>query len=87
MATCAISSVIIGCESIGGRLGRLSLGEQPQAADWLRWTEDIVQQCVGADVAAYVKQVPQWDEAKQRLVLCKNPALFPEALRRQELPT
>ncbi len=81
-----LNHVIIGCESIGGRLGRLSVDELipdgPAAWPyWRGWCGDIVDQCREARVPVYVKQIPLVGK------LCKIPALFPEVLRRQELPT
>jgi protein gp37 len=72
--------VIIGVESNGPRVGRLSLDGKATEADWLGWAVSIVEQCHAAGVAVFVKQVP----VGGRLV--HDVEQFPEALRYQEFP-
>jgi len=74
-------SVIVGCESLHSRLGRLSVDGTATEADWLGWCESIVRQCAQAGVPVWVKQIPAGGK------LCRDVDQFPKPLRRRELPT
>lgn len=50
--------VILGCESKGGRLGRLSVDGTATEADWWGWVRDIKNQCVTAGIPLFIKQGP-----------------------------
>ena len=63
--------VIIGCESINGRLGRECK---------LEWIESIVDQCKAANIPVLVKQTPLNGK------LVRDIKLFPKALQFQEYP-
>lgn len=66
-----ISWVIVGCESINGKLGRECK---------LEWVEPIVQQCDEARVPVFVKQLPINGKVSH------NPNNWPSELRRRERP-
>lgn len=72
--------VIIGVESNGHKVGRLSTDPTVNESDWLDWAREIVSQCRAAGVAVWVKQIP----LNGRLV--KDIAQFPPDLRFQEFP-
>lgn len=73
-----INWVIIGCESIGPRAGRL--GQFKTEAGWLEAAESLVSQCRAAGVPCFVKQIP----INGRVV--HDISRFPESLRVQEFP-
>lgn len=80
--------VIIGCETNGGRHGRLCLNQNYYHAphyeynDWLAWAESIVAQCHDAHVPVFVKGIPGTDGRVE-----KDVTKFPKALRAREWPT
>jgi protein gp37 len=72
--------VIIGCESNGPKVGRLSIDGKASKADWIGWAIAIVEQCRAAGVAVFVKQIPLAGR------VCHDINLFPAALRFREFP-
>ena len=66
-----LKQVIIGCESRGSSLGRLSVDGTATPAEWWGWVSKIADQCVEAEVPLFIKQGPS--EEGKRLV--KMPAL------------
>ena len=72
--------VIVGVESNGPRVGRLSVDGTATEADWLAWARDIVRQCQATGVAVWVKQIPLNGK------LVTNMAEFPADLQIQQFP-
>lgn len=76
--------VIVGCESKGNRVGRLngalSPAEPHSEEVWRNWAGQIVAQCRGASIAAFVKQVPINGRVSHDL------SEFPPDLRVREMP-
>lgn len=80
-----IDWVVVGCESVGQSVGRLSTpnpiaSRATSESEWLQWAADIVGQCQAAKVPVHVKQIPVNGYVE------KDVANFPEALRFQEYP-
>lgn len=75
-----IDVVIIGVESNGSQLGRLSIDGTATESDWLRNAVNVVRQCKSAGVSVWVKQIPLGGR------LVKDIANFPPELQFQEWP-
>ena len=70
--------VIIGCESIGGRVGRLPHDSRHV---WIDNALALVDQCKAANVPVFVKQIPG-----PTGMVCKDVTKFPPSLRHREFP-
>lgn len=79
-----IDWVVIGCESLGRRYGRLLQDEEsPEGETWFNWIKvaiNIVNQCKSAGVKVFVKQIPLNGKVEHRI------EKFPESLKVRELP-
>lgn len=82
-----VDQIIIGCESHGTRLGRLSVDGKASVDDWRGWATYLAEQCRAAGVRLFVKQIPSigGDLLHSRTVLADpdHPELrnWPQALR------
>lgn len=73
--------VIVGCESMGPRTGRLSVGGEGTREGWINCAIDVVKQCDRAGAACFVKQIPGDDG-----MVLKDISQFPAALQVREFP-
>lgn len=56
-----VDQIIIGCESHGPHLGRLSVDGKATPDTWLGWATDLADQCHASGVRLFVKQIPSPD--------------------------
>jgi len=83
-ATDMIDWVIIGCESMGARVGRL-FDKPCNERDWWEGAKEIVRQCRNADVPVFVKQIPYDGKVLHRKGK-QWPDAWPKELRIQDFP-
>lgn len=83
-----VNLVIVGCESHGPAVGRLSLDGDKNVDRWMEWAIDIADFCRNAGIAFFCKQIPH--PTGRELMHAENDvwdSAWPDALKVREMPT